>query len=309
MSDSAFLDQINAGNDMKPRANQRRETNPPDYVSRQVTAARRFYLDLRPKPNQGLTVVCGGWEECASDYTISRATFPYYAIEYVAAGRGELVLAGKKYALVPGTVFAYGPGVEQRITTSTESRLGKYFVDFTGRQALTLLRQIKILPGKVLVLGSTVEVKQAFDALIRLAHRHDADAQRAAQLQLELLLIQVRRGAQPGQPAERRAYFAFERCRRHLEANFLALRSIEATAEACHINVSYLTRLFARFHAQTPLRYLQRLQMQWAAERLDSTDCLVREVADELGIDPFQFSRVFKRVHGVSPSAFLEARG
>jgi len=296
------------GKQMKPKADHRLETNPPDYVSQQVTAARRFYLDLRPRPTQGLTVVCGGWEECARDYVISRSTFPYFALEYVATGEGQLILARESYALSPGTVFAYGPGVEQRIATSTESRLGKYFVNFTGRRARTLLRQIKLPPGKVAVLDSAAEVKQAFDALIRLAHLHDADAQRAARLQLELLLIQVHRGTQPGRPAERRAFAAFERCRRHLEANYLALRTIEAAAEACHINVSYLTRLFGRFHTQTPLRYLQRLQMHWAAVRLDSSDCLVREVADELGIDPFQFSRVFKRVHGVSPATFLEAR-
>ncbi|MGY8719324.1 MAG: helix-turn-helix transcriptional regulator [Verrucomicrobiia bacterium] len=35
----------------------------------------------------------------------------------------------------------------------------------------------------------------------------------------------------------------------------------------------------------------------------------MREVADELGIDPFQFSRSFKRVHGVSPAAFIKIRG
>jgi len=74
------------------------------------------------------------------------------------------------------------------------------------------------------------------------------------------------------------------------------------------VNASYLSRLFGRFQGDTPYRYLQQLQMQWAAERLHASDRLVQEVADELGIDPFQFSRVFKRVHGVSPSAFLSAR-
>jgi AraC-like DNA-binding protein len=36
---------------------------------------------------------------------------------------------------------------------------------------------------------------------------------------------------------------------------------------------------------------------------------IVREVAEQLGLDPFHFSRVFKRVHGVSPAEFLRRRG
>jgi AraC-like DNA-binding protein len=49
--------------------------------------------------------------------------------------------------------------------------------------------------------------------------------------------------------------------------------------------------------------------MKWAANRLHTGEVMVREVADELGIDPFQFSRSFRRVHGVSPAEFIQLRG
>ena len=82
---------------------------PPAFVSAQVTDARRFYLNLKPRTATDLTVVCGGWEECAPDYTIDRKTFPFPSIEFVAAGRGEIILAGKRHELSPGALFAYGP--------------------------------------------------------------------------------------------------------------------------------------------------------------------------------------------------------
>src|SRR3954462_2679386 len=110
----------------------RPEPPPPAFVSRQGTAARRFYQNLKPNPARELSVVCGGWEECAPDYLIDRETFPFLSVEFVATGHGEVVLDGKSHALEPGSVFTYGPGVSQRIRTSTETPLGKYFVDFTG---------------------------------------------------------------------------------------------------------------------------------------------------------------------------------
>ena len=282
---------------------------PPAFVSEQVTSARRFYLDLKPRPTKGLTVVCGGWEECAPDYTIDRATFPYLSIEFVASGRGELLLNGTPHPIGPGTLFAYGPGVPHRIRTSPEERLGKYFVDFTGERGRRLLREVKLAPGAVVELAASTEVRHAFDTLIRLAAAHDRHTARACALQLELLLLVTARARQPGSPSERRALASFERCRQYLDTNFLTLRSLEETAAACHVDVSYLCRLFRRFHGEKPFRYLQRLQMQWAAERLHHSGLLIRQVADELGIDPFQFSRTFKRIHGVSPSVFLSTRG
>ncbi|MBI5689840.1 MAG: helix-turn-helix transcriptional regulator [Verrucomicrobia bacterium] len=287
----------------------RPESPPPSFLSQQVTAARRFYLDLRPRPGRDLTVVCGGWEECAPDYAIDRATFPYLSVEFVASGRGELVLGGRRHPLAPGTVFSYGPGVAQCIRTSPDARLGKYFIDFAGPRGRRLLREAGLTPGTCVELGASTEVRHAFDTLVRLGSSHDRHTPRACALQLELLLLVTRRAMQPGSLSERRALASFERCRQHLDDHFLALRSLQQAAAACHVDVSYLCRLFRRFHGERPFRYLQRLQMQWAAERLHASGRLVRQVADELGVDPFQFSRTFKRIHGVSPSAFLSTRG
>ncbi|ATC64430.1 hypothetical protein CMV30_10950 [Nibricoccus aquaticus] len=282
---------------------------PPAFVSAQVTAARRFYLNLKPRPTPGLTVVCGGWEECAPDYTIDRKTFPYPSVEFVASGRGELVLAGKRHDLAPGALFTYGPGISHRIHTSADAPLKKYFVNFTGARASALLRESALNPGTLTRLGTTTDVRNAFDALIRFGTLHDRHTARSCALQLELLLLAIVRANQPSSPAARRSMATFERCRAHIDQHFLALPTLQSAATACHVDEAYLCRLFQRFQDETPYRYLQRLQMQWAAERLHSSGRLVREIAADLHLDPFQFSRTFKRIHGVSPSTFLGPRG
>lgn len=280
---------------------------PPGFISQQVSAARRFYLNLRPKRGTPLAVVCGGWEECAPDYAIDRADFPFIGVELVATGQGELVLNRRSHTLRPGTVFVYGPGVPHRIRAA-QGGLGKYFVDVTGRRAVALLRAHGLRPGAVVSLGATAEVRLAFDALIRLGRRIDARTTRSVELQFEQLLIGLQRAVRPGGAAERLAYATFERCRDLIDARFLEHRSVESVASAAGVNASYLSRLFRRYQGETPFRYLQQVQMQWAAERLHTSGRLVQDVADELGVDPFQFSRAFKRVHGVSPTTFLATR-
>ena len=287
----------------------RKSPAPPAFVSQQVTASRRFYQNLRPKPGRGLAVVCGGWEECAPDYTIDRKTFPFLSVELVTSGRGELVLDGRRHALEPGTVFTYGPGVSQHIRPSPGAPLGKYFVDFTGERGRALLQECKLAPGTCGSLSTPAEARHAFETLVRLGTGHHRLTARMCALQVELLLLALVRSTQPGSPSERRSLATFERCRQHIDAHYLSLANLERAATACHVDRAYLCRLFQRFQGETPFRYLQRLQMQWAAERLHTSGRLVREVADDLGVDPFQFSRTFKRIHGVSPTAFLHARG
>jgi AraC-like DNA-binding protein len=163
-------------------------------------------------------------------------------------------------------------------------------------------------PGTVTTVARAIEVRRAFEMLIDAAHGYDRFAEKAARLQLEVLLIWIMRGARAGPGSSQGAAAAFERCRKYIETNFRTLRTIEEAASACHIDAAYVTRLFRRFHDETPYKYLQRLRVQWAAERLQTSGCLVKTIADELNVDPFQFSRAFKRVYGISPSTFLVTR-
>ena len=86
-------------------------------------------------------------------------------------------------------------------------------------------------------------------------------------------------------------------------------RELEQVARECHVDRAYLCRLFRRYDQQTPYRFLMRLKMNLAAERLQHPGVLVKQVAAQLGFDdPFHFSRTFKSMFGVSPQRFRRLR-
>ena len=150
----------------EPSASSARSRPEPEFFSPQVAAARRFYLNLQPLRNAKLAVVCGGLEHCRPDYAINRTTFPFYSIEYVARGLGELQLNGRKHSLQPGRLFAYGPRVPQHITGSPDDPLVKYFVDFAGTEAPPLLHACGLAPGRVAQVFPPNAVTALFDELI-----------------------------------------------------------------------------------------------------------------------------------------------
>ncbi len=285
----------------------RAAVEPPSFVSRQVTEARRFYLNLNPAPGHSLTVVCGGWESCAPDFRVERADFPFLCIEFVAGGSGNLLLAGKNWPLRRGAVFSYGPGCGHRIESDPADPLEKYFLDFSGRAGGDLLRAAGLAPGSCRGAGNPDEVERAFEQVLEAGKHSGPRSTRIAALQAEILLLTLAESVVASTGRDQ-SYQTFLRCRACIEERFLEFATAAEVAAACHVHPAYLSRLFSLHCHETPYHALLRCRMRHAAALLDGGKLIVREVAEQLGLDAFHFSRVFKRVHGVSPAEFLKRR-
>ena len=287
-----------------------KDTGPvPQFFSRQVLQADRFYLDVGGRSRGPLAVVCGGCEHCGPDYRIDRRDFPYYSIEFVARGRGTLTLGGRTVALFPGRVFSYGPGVPHLIETDAADPLVKYFVDFTGRKAQRLLEAHDLAPGTPVRLASPEAVLRVFDDLIANGAGGRRYGPPIAAALVELLVLRIAESAVADDGYRAAAFATYQSCREFIRNNCLTLKSLEEVADACHVDEAYLCRLFSRFDDQSPYQYLMQLKMSAAAVRLQAQNKLVKEVVYELGFsDPFHFSRAFKKVFGLSPAAFRKLR-
>jgi len=281
----------------------------PAFFSPQVDKARRFYLNLQPSRGTALAVVCGGVEHCAEDYEICRDTFPFYSIEYVARGRGEVNLKESKFTLQPGRLFAYGPGVAHHITGDADDLLVKYFVDFAGTGAKALLRSSGLLSGQATEVFPANALQPLFDELIQVGLQGRRGASALCAKLLQCLALRMVAARAPMNGSETLAFSTYRQCRGHIEQHYIRLKTLEQIAAECHSNNAYLCRLFRRYDQQSPYQFLLRLKMNHAAERLQQPNVLVKQVAEEIGFsDPFHFSRLFRSVLGLSPDSFRRIR-
>jgi AraC-like DNA-binding protein len=274
----------------------------PRYFSAQVSQGRRFFLDLNPRSRRGLTVVSGGCEHCLPDYEIKRAGFPFSIIEFVARGTGRLWLGNQEYVLMPGTVFVYGPHFHHLIRSDAKNPLVKYFVAFTGPANRKLPNLFQLVPGRIVCVAHPDQIQQVFDDLIRHGRGDHPDRERMCTVALQYLMMKIGDVAVPYGETAGRAFATYQRCRQYIEDHYAKTRGLQEVADGCHINLSYLCRLFQRFGRERPFRYLQHLRLNRAAELLQHSGRLVKEVADELGFsDPGNFSRAFQRAFGLPP--------
>jgi AraC-like DNA-binding protein len=281
----------------------------PEFFSRQVLEADRFYLDTYGHGVQSFAVVCGGCEHCEPDYMIDRKTFPFYSIEFVARGKGSLILTDRTVPLSAGVVFTYGPGVAHTITTERGDPMVKYFVDFTGRKARALVGRHGLAPGSVVQLAWPDVILRIFDDLI--INGGGASRYRSAicATLLELLVLKVADVGTTEKGCQTESFTTYQTCRKFIQDNYLRLRTLDEVAEACHVNKAYLCRLFKRFDSHSPYRFLLQLKMEEAARRLQRGDSLVKQAGYDLGFeDPFHFCRAFKKVFGLAPATFKRLR-
>ena len=282
-------------------------TTAPDFFSAQILSAQRFYLDVAPSPARPLRVICGGVEHCDAAYHIRRDYFDYVSIEFVARGEGTVTLFDQTINLVPGVIFAYGPGIPHEMRSSPARPLVKYFVDFAGHGWKPYLPSPAPQPGQAAQTSQPEVILRLFDDLVRTGAGQTPLTPNICATILQQLMLRMAESAVPLGTIGSLAFETYQQCRQHMDQHYLEARGLAEIARDCNVDAAYLCRLFARFDRQSPYRYLMHLKMRDAAQRLAIPGTLAKQVAQEMGFaDPFHFSRVFRRVIGVSPSQFVQ---
>lgn len=280
----------------------------PEFFSKQVAQARRFYIQKSNTKDSRIKVVCGGCEHTNPDFKIDRKDFPYYCVEFVARGSGTVTLNHHTYELKPGTFFSYGPGISQRIRSIPEKPMVKYFVDFTGSSIRQMLKNISPL-GTAVHINRPDEVVVILEDILTHGLSDSPYKLMICSTLMEYLLYRIADITVSETNRPSKAFLTYQNCRQHIKEHFITLNSLQDIADVCLIDHAYLCRLFKRFDTQSPHQYLLNLKMTYAADRFQETGVLVKEVAHELGFnDPFHFTRVFKKVFGISPQSFKGLR-
>ena len=91
----------------------------------------------------------------------------------------------------------------------------------------------------------------------------------------------------------------------HLREHLTASVRIPELAEMAGFSTSHFSARFRAFTGYSVIEYVKRLRIARARQLLITSDRTIAEIAAAVGYpDAFYFSRVFRTVNGVSPSAF-----
>jgi AraC-like DNA-binding protein len=280
-------------------------TSLPSYYSSQVTEARRFFLG----PGTGI-VGGGGFERVRPDYLIDRPGLDFLGLEFVAGGRGKVVLRGGEYDLFPGVLFIYDARHAHRITTDPQSPLEKYFIDLAPAAGRKLLRQANLTTDRAWCVQSPADLCRLLDEILYYGASSNGQRRQICDSLLKIVLLNAAPAAVVAHEHLSEAFQTYQRCCRLIDQEANELRSLKQLADRCGLDPSYMCRLFRRFDRGTAYDRLVRKRMDLAAARLYGSSASIKQIAEACGhSDPYNFSRSFKAVFGLSPRKFRQAYG
>jgi len=100
---------------------------------------------------------------------------------------------------------------------------------------------------------------------------------------------------------------AIQKAAEYIRLNYRHKLTIDDIAQAVYLSPCYLSRIFKQSLGCTLMEYLTRVRVEKAKKMLRNPKYNVMQVAEESGFeDPGYFTRVFKKIEGVTPSRFKQ---
>jgi AraC-like DNA-binding protein len=287
------------------------------HFSKQVTEARQIYIGLeRVKSNDDFRVISTGCERCLPEYVVDRASFPQFSadqknwkfttFDFVTQGKGSLTLNRSRHRLIPGTLYSYTQNTPHRISTDKKMPMLKYFLVCAHRSSVTPFGDVSPEEGGVFHLPSLDEVIDLFELLLTHATASTEIGNRVCDSITKALILKICEIIKSPKHSESQARQTYVKILSYIRNNYYRIKAIEQLSDELNLDPTYLSRIFKKFHQETPYKFLTRLKMSHAASLLLNSGYLVKHVAYELGFEnPFHFSRSFKSIYGLSPENFV----
>jgi AraC-like DNA-binding protein len=177
----------------------------------------------------------------------------------------------------------------------------------SGRDSSAWLTRHALPVGSVIQIAQPERIRQILDDIIDFGLSDRPNREECCMQAMTYLMVKLSDQIVPLSKSGVRAFHTYQRCRNHIEVNGLTLRSIREVAAACHVDEAYLCRLFQRFGRERPFHYLQHIRMNHAMTLLQTTDRLIKDIAEELHFqDAANFTRAFRAWYGLPPQTIRQ---
>ena len=227
-----------------------------------------------------------------------------YQFLYIVSGKGHFYFHGEDRVVYAGRMVLIQPRQEQRYEYFGEDKPEVYWVHFTGSDVKNILRSYNIpMDDPIFYSGASSTYSYLFKEMIHELQNCKTGYEDLLTMYLRQIFLLVQRTRQEERPTVS-TYIQeeMEFARRYFNEHYNEPISIQEYAESRNMSVCYFQRNFKQIVKHTPMQYLLTIRVNNAASLLETTDYSMAEIAAIVGYeDPLYFSRLFRKIKGVSP--------
>ena len=246
----------------------------------------------------------GYFPKALHHYRERREGIEEYILLYCTEGGGTILLSGgKSIHLTEGEAFCIPSGTGHRYYADPADPWSILWVHFNGTDTSFYPLDLK----QTIHLNSSYATQRLmflFELLFRVLDSNYTLGNFIYISQvLELILAEIYyREKHDSAPVQNRQVTQIVR---YMSAHLADNLTLEDLSETFELSKSYISTVFQKYTSHSPIDFYIRLRMKEACKQLRSSDARIYEVASSLGYsDPYYFSRIFKKVIGISPREY-----
>ncbi|MFC4101393.1 AraC family transcriptional regulator [Paenibacillus xanthanilyticus] len=247
-----------------------------------------------------------GLEHCPPRHAWGPGLRDAFIVHYVHRGRGQVHSNGQTHTLEAGSGFLIMPGKLIHYEADPYDPWTYTWMGFNGLEAHGLIARTGLSDAKPVFRASDASYMERFhDECLSVADQRGADLRYQSILYRFLAeLVNAAEDAPDARPAASKESYirqAVEWISHHYSQRI----AVEDIARRIGLNRTYLSSLFQAHLGMSLQGYLLHVRMKQAAELLRQPELSISDVSRSVGyLDPFLFSKMFKKTVGSSPSVY-----
>lgn len=238
---------------------------------------------------------CERFDTTSTTWNLTRHSHPYFELIFFVEGRARIDAGDETLDVSLFDVVMYPPGVEhhEHLDPATRQEIICLWADLGPCPAYAHAIKVKDIRG---------DLRQLFELLYAEYTAQRPLVREVIARYLETIFLLVRQDLEQP-PAE--SHSQVERCLSYIHENYAGAFDVEALARSIHVSPSYLFRIFRKKLGVSPMHYRNQVRIEKSKLLLLDASLKLEVIAEQIGFeDAKYFTRVFKAVTGMSPSAF-----
>lgn len=279
-----------------------------------ITVPEKLIKELADHPlSESCYTTAIGYYPQAISHEMKRSDHDDFILIYCAEGKGELTIEEKKKAIKAGDLFVLPPNTPHTYRADKAFPWTVYWCHFQGKNACDFFEYIyKDYTFPMLHYMTDIDLIQSFRALV--------DSVKNSSLLAELIhtsnlfrhiltkIAQLSRHKDLSEGGSTSNKVPISKIQRFMRSNIDKQLSLSELASLSHCSKFHFARQYLAATGKPPLKQFIEIKIEHASFLLEQTSLSISEIASQIGYDDaLYFSRVFRRVRGISPSEYRKS--
>ncbi len=244
-----------------------------------------------------------GYDAYTPGRRIVRSARPYI-VRYVVGGRGRF----NGMPIERGSCYLSVPGQKYVIESDVDEPLVHFWFEVSGSKAPLYIERMlgSVQPG-IVNLSAIDRCEAVFAEL--LFNNPNVCKISTYLYSVFFHLLSLHQNEKREEDAVPKPMMMYLEAVDYIESHLNSRIKVTDLCDRLHIVPDYLYKIFKRYSGLSTQEYIINSKMHMATTLLASPEYSISDIADMIGyVDQGQFTKAFRRVHGLSPSEFRQKR-